>query len=250
MDQDLQNGQPLVLVVIPAHNEEDTVASAIISVARAAAAADIGVHTVVVADTCSDDTAVRAVGAGADLLTLKGCIVGLSRTAGFRHGLRTLGEQPPCWMATTDADSTVPESWLRTHLQLAAAGAELVVGTVDLPAVSAQDPLRDRWLREYAANQIEGSHVHIHGANLGFTPATFEALDGFRALRHDEDVDFVRRAANKRIVTARTWLSPVTTSRRETGRTPEGFAANLERYRHTSRPDAELGLSDGARSRT
>ena len=70
--------------------------------------------------------------------------------------------------------------------------------------------------------------VHVHGANLGFTAATFLGAGGFPPITEHEDVAFVRAA----LEAGSTWAEggpTVRTSGRTHGRTPGGFAGYVRR---------------------
>ena len=98
-----------IVVVVPAHNERERLPACLASVAAAARQATVPVTVVVVLDACTDrpeDAIARPVRA----LSVSGRNVGAARAAGFaaaapRSDART-------WLATTDADSVVPTTWL------------------------------------------------------------------------------------------------------------------------------------------
>ena len=94
-------------------------------------AADVTVHVVVVLDSCTDESHTVALNAarGLRLHLLSVCVgqVGAARHAGVRW-LLDQAAGCPVWVATTDADSTVPRNWLKRQLELSAAGAQLVAG--------------------------------------------------------------------------------------------------------------------------
>ena len=94
---------------VPAHNERERLPACLASVAAAADQVAVPVTVVVVLDACRDRSedvisgAVRTVNVAARN-------VGAARAAGFaaaapRSDTRT-------WLATTDADSVVPTTWL------------------------------------------------------------------------------------------------------------------------------------------
>ena len=120
-------------VVIPAHDEEDLLPSCLAAVRLAAAPlAGIGVHVVVVADACTDQTARLARAGGAAVLDIQARSVGAARAAGVAEVLRRTGPLDPAsvWLATTDADTLVPPCWLTRQLRYAEGGWDAVVGTV------------------------------------------------------------------------------------------------------------------------
>jgi hypothetical protein len=129
-------------------------------------------------------------------------------------------------VACTDADSVVPPGWLAHQLEQADRGADLVLGTVALPGSA--DTVA--WRREYAAGvRADGTHGHVHGANLGIRASAYQAVGGFdgRAAAH-EDLLLARAVrAHGRLVVVTTVAAPVLTSDRRTGRAPQGVAADL-----------------------
>jgi pilus assembly protein CpaB len=62
--------------------------------------------------------------------------VGSARDAGMREALRRMGGLDPAstWLATTDADSVVPPTWLVQHVNYAEQGWDAVVGTATIYA--------------------------------------------------------------------------------------------------------------------
>ena len=95
--------------------------------ARHPALRRLQVHVIPVLDACSDDSGAVAPGG----LEVQARNVGVARTAGFAAALaREAGRAAQqLWLATTDADSTVPADWLAKQLRLAALGVEVVAGT-------------------------------------------------------------------------------------------------------------------------
>jgi len=100
---------------------------------------------------------------------------------------RTVTTRPDAvWLATTDADSLVPEDWLSRQLAYASQGWDVVLGTVsvtDWASHPAHVPA------VYAARYASGGgpHPHVHGANLGIRASAYRAVGGFRPLRTAED---------------------------------------------------------------
>ncbi|MGK5684231.1 glycosyltransferase [Actinoplanes sp. URMC 104] len=208
-----------IAVVVPAHNERDLLPACLDSLALAKA--PVPVEVVVVADACTDDTAALAAAAGATVLEIAARNVGRARAAGMDHALRHGPDG--LWLATTDADSRVPPEWLLWHLTHAAAGADLLAGTVLVDDWAGwPDALPGLYESRYAA-----SNAHVHGANLGVAAAAYLAAGGFRPVAHDEDRGLIAqvRAAGGRVVDDAT--CPVVTSARADGRAPLGFSSYL-----------------------
>ena len=210
-------------VVVPVHDEQDTLVECLHAVDIAAAQVAVPVSIVVVLDACTDgsiDIARRFPSARVRITTVDARCVGAARAAGMAEVLDRYGEQGT-WLATTDADSVVPPHWLVMQLRHLASGATVVAGTVAVE--DWQDPsgtLAERARREYLAQP----HRHIHGANLSFAAQTYCAAGGFQPVRYDEDVQLVEAFnANGEPIAWAVDLA-VTTSARRRGRAPKGFA--------------------------
>ncbi|PRZ42255.1 glycosyl transferase family 2 [Antricoccus suffuscus] len=209
-----------IVVVIPAHNEEDLLESCLVSVRTAALHSSVPVDTIVVADSCTDRTAEIAARFG-QVLQVAHRNVGAARRAGFR----AVKGPHSIWMATTDADSVVPNDWLSSHMMHAEAGVELLAGTVQVTNWGAfpAEVQRD-YERRY---RMALPSTRIHGCNLGFDGRRYVSIGEFAPLALHEDVDLVHRfvEAGARVV----WSdeSPVVTSSRRTSRAPGGFATHL-----------------------
>jgi len=120
-------------VIVPAHNEQDLLPACLASLRRAAGAVrGVPVHLVVVADACRDLTVRAARRGGASVVAVSARNVGKARAAGACEVLRLAGQRDPAdiWLATTDADTIVPASWLRQHVRYASQGWDAVAGTV------------------------------------------------------------------------------------------------------------------------
>lgn len=228
-------GRPTrIRVVIPAKNEEQLLPECLASVLVAARRCPVPVDVVVVLDDCSDGSASVAADFTCKyakhpqtaLLTrsVTANNVGKARALGMQFALQD-AHIASLWLATTDADSTVPAHWLSAQLDHLRKGASVVVGTVrvadwgDRPA-----EMRRRAEVEYVAN----GHQHVHGANLAFTATAYLRSGGFPSLRSDEDVALVH--AFQETGQTLIWATDlaVTTSSRRLGRAPAGFAGYLD----------------------
>ena len=227
-----------VAVVVPARDEQDTIAACLdaLGVARArlqASDPSVDVRIVVVLDDCRDGTA-AVVDGYRDVETVvssAGC-VGSARRQGTAALLASLDRPlPEIWLASTDADSLVPPDWLARMVGHGDAGAELVLGTVR-PGAGLTGVVAAAWR---AVHDATDGHPHVHAANLGISAATYRALGGWRDLPGHEDVDLVERAmlgGHRRI--DRVGDIAVTTSSRLVGRVPVGFATYLQALDITS----------------
>ncbi len=220
-------------VVIPAHDEQDTIGDAITSVLRSLAVADVHRNVlVVVCDDCSDRTAAVArehLRRSDRVMEVGHRCVGAARAAGSLAALRLLAQPPErVWLLSLDADSTAPPSWVRDHLAHAGRGVDCVAGVVDL-ADDAPRSLGREFHRRYTSElgTVAGAHDHVHGTNFGVRAGTLLSAGNWAPMHTGEDhatwaaVGAVggRRVQDPRI--------SVTTSSRLVGRAPNGFAADL-----------------------
>ncbi|OZE95258.1 hypothetical protein CH302_17545 [Rhodococcus sp. 15-2388-1-1a] len=228
-----------IVVVVPAHNEQDLLDACLTALARAQRrvmdAASVSVSTIVVLDACTDDSArIAARHPSVSAIEVMHRNVGAARAAGFSGGSRDGGRLDATWFATTDADTRVGEDWLLGHLRHAAEGARAVAGTV---AVDFEGHVEDNLgLRSsYDAHyRHEFGHPHVHGANLGVRAAEYLAVGGFAPLATGEDHDLVRRLELGGIECRRVCDIPVTTSGRLRGRAPDGMAGFLRALEATA----------------
>lgn len=217
-------------VVIPAHNEEVLLPACIAALGVAAARAEVPVSAVVVLDACMDGS-LQAVRDGDpapfDRLEHIACqvrSVGAARAAGSRYLIRS-HDPAGLWLATTDADSTVPPDWIVRQLAHARLGARAVIGTVHVADWSHHPThVEPRYRTSYDARD---DHRHVHGANISMAATAYLAAGGFPALATAEDVAIIERlcAASEPVV----WAAdlPVITSARLDSRAPAGFASYL-----------------------
>ena len=216
-------------IVIPAHNEAETIAQCLASVQTAIEQlpATIEASILVVLDSCTDDTLSIVQAAGVDYLCCHHQCVGQVRDLGIRHAIA----QGATWLACTDADSTVPMDWLVQQIEhLDQQKTDMICGVV---SVDNWGQLSSQTQKAYMAHyQDKMGHRHIHGANLGFSRDAYLAIGGFAPLTCHEDVDLVNRFRARRY--AITWSNRVrvSTSSRLQARAKEGFGAflaNLEK---------------------
>lgn len=236
-----------VAVVLPAHNEDEHLGRALLAVQRAADAlqrrrpqVDVGVT--VVLDSCTDGSAgVAARFVAADrrfsAIDVRLRNAGASREAGIRSaGIGAPRRRPPgtrwtpppsagrTWLANTDADSQVPDNWLVRQLELADAGADAVLGSVE-PDPAGMDPeLLRRWLERHP---FEEDHPHIYGANFGVRASAYLAAGGFPKLASHEDRTLVQSLRSRAFTVTATDSMRVLTSGRTQSRAPHGFGAYL-----------------------
>ena len=225
-------------VVVPVHNEEDLVSEALEALSDSlheVSAFKIACEIVVVLDACVDHSArlaadwqrrqVQRGGPRVSLVTCDARNVGVARGLGCAVALDNLRDADPArvWLATTDADSHVPRSWLRSQVLRHEEGSDIWAGRVHVTDWSLhRRVLQTAWQQDY-----DSEHQPIHGANLGFNARAYLSAGRFAPLRTGEDRALVRAMM---ATGADCWFDdslPVVTSARRAARAPQGFAHAL-----------------------
>ncbi len=228
----------MIGVLIPAHDEADSIGACVASVQAAArhpALRGEDVCVVVALDACTDSTGWQCRLAGVETLELQVRCVGAARAAAAAE----LVARGARWLASTDADSRVPVDWLAAQL---ACGHDAFCGVVDLLAVSEEE----RVLRGHllGTERWGDGHGRIHGANMGVSARAYLAAGGFAAMACHEDVALVTRLQDGGARIHWGGSPCVMTSARRSGRAPDGFAAHLLGLQRSL--DASTGLLDSA----
>jgi hypothetical protein len=221
----------LVGVVVPAADEQELLGGCLDAITAARRALRrrwpaLAVRVVVALDSCTDASAEIVAGYDqTEAVAVDAGRVGAARATGAAHVLRwTALPNRAVWLANTDADSRVRPDWLVGMVELAHAGADVVLGTV-LPGPGLPAELERRWR---AAHAFGHDHPHVHGANLGIRADAYAALGGWPKLATGEDTVLAGRArAAGHLSVVRTASCPVYTSVRAYGRAPGGFSSYL-----------------------
>ena len=222
-----------IAIVIPARDEQELLPRCLRSVhnARLMLPLCITSDLIVVSDQSTDNTFKIAQdfvqGNGSVVEIDVGC-VGSARALGAERALeRYDGAQNRCWLANTDADCEVPATWLQDQLAFANAGFAAVAGIIDIDSFAEHESLvSERFRRSYLIH-ADGTHPHVHGANLGVRADAYLQAGGWQDLSTAEDHDLWRRlrsGRHRRVSDARLC---VLTSGRRVGRAPFGFAGAL-----------------------
>lgn len=228
-----------IAVLIPARNEQLLLPRCLLSVMAACAALPPHVTSeiVVASDTSIDDTVplARTV-LGHHILQGTGTVldasagnVGATRALAAASALeRYRGNAERLWLANTDADCDVPETWLLHQLQHADRGYGAVAGIIDVDCFAEHLPIVEPRFRLTYLIHADGTHPHVHGANLGVRGDAYLHAGGWSPLATAEDHDLWSRlhgGPSPRLSDAGLC---VTTSGRRQGRAPMGFARALE----------------------
>jgi hypothetical protein len=220
-------------ILIPARNEEVLLARCLRSIVKACSRLPPSVtYDIIVAVDCSTDRTLEiarsmTVAIGAVVCTEVG-LVGETRALAARIALeRYAGPLNRCWLANTDADCIVPQNWLLDQLSFASADLEAFAGIVEVDTFEEHDPGVSEMFRSTYLTQHDGSHSHVHGANLGIRADVYLRVGGWGSLATAEDHDLwnrVNEIGGRRKSADR---PRVTTSGRRVGRAPNGFAGAL-----------------------
>jgi glycosyltransferase involved in cell wall biosynthesis len=223
-------------VLIPARNEEDLLPRCLRSVLAACLLlpADVTFDIVVAVDSSTDGTlqiARKMVKGYGTVVTTEAGSVGRARALAAEVMLqRYPGPLDRCWLANTDADCCVPVAWLSDQLMLAADNIDAIAGTVDVDSFGEHTPGVDERFRNSYLIYPDGSHPHIHGANLGVRADAYVRAGGWGDLATAEDHDLwqrLLREGSRRISAG--WMRVLTSGRR-VGRAPFGFADALSAH--------------------
>jgi glycosyltransferase involved in cell wall biosynthesis len=222
-----------IAVLIPARNEEVLLARCLDSVMRAihALPARVKATTVLVSDCSTDRTAEiagRLIGESGSILHARAGTVGAARALAASYAIeRATAPLANVWLANTDADCMVPRNWLNDQIDLASSGIEAVAGIVAVDSFEGHGPeVPARFHASYVVH-ADGTHPHIHGANLGVRADRYVEVGGWANLKTAEDHDLwgrLRRAGVRVLSSAQV---QVVTSGRRVGRAPSGFADAL-----------------------
>jgi glycosyltransferase involved in cell wall biosynthesis len=220
-------------IVIPARDEQELLPGCLRSIqnARQMLPAHVTSDLIVVTDQSTDDTLKIAwefvQGNGTVVETDAGC-VGTARALGARCALeRYDGARNRCWLANTDADCRVPATWLQDQLAFADAGVSAVAGIIEVDSFAEHESVVSERFRRAYLIQADGTHPHVHGANLGVRADAYLQAGGWHDLFTAEDHDLWRRLQNGRHKRVSDASLRVLTSGRRVGRAPLGFAGAL-----------------------
>ena len=227
-------------VLVPARDEEALLPRCLRSVLAACeeARAVITTDIVVVSDGSQDRTHELATemlrGMGTAVHSGAACVGSARRTAAEVALGRYPGESGAVWLANTDADCLVPADWLLHQLAAAEAGCCAVAGIVDVDSFAEHDAGVPHRFRETYLIHADGTHPHVHGANLGIRADAYLRAGGWGALATAEDHDLWRRLGHAGAALVADAGLRVVTSGRRVARAPGGFAEALASHNRVS----------------
>jgi glycosyltransferase involved in cell wall biosynthesis len=228
-----------VAVLIPARNEEVLLGRCLESVIRATDALRVRIRAtiVLVCDSSTDRTTEignTLIGEHGSVLHTDSRTVGAARALAASYAIaQTTAPLSNVWLANTDADCVVPSNWLRDQIAFAAAGVEAVAGIISVDSYEEHGPeVSARFLTSYSIH-ADGTHPHIHGANLGVRADRYLEVGGWANLKTGEDHDLWGRLRRTGIRLLSSAQLQVVTSGRRVGRAPSGFAGALAAHNNT-----------------
>jgi glycosyltransferase involved in cell wall biosynthesis len=235
-------------VVLPVRDEEELLPRALAALTIAGANVHVPCLVVVVLDCCSDNSLGIArrwrrslrhqpSNVSAILVRSNRGNVGAARRLGVEAVLtkwRPIVDH--LWLATTDADSTVPADWLSTQLHQHDVGFDVWTSRVAVEDWEGRTPgMATDWQASYDAE-----HAPIHGASLGMNAKTYLRAGGFSALAHSEDRALYEAAVSLGGLVFHDPSVRVVTSARRVARAPLGFSSALSSIERTGAVRAPL----------
>jgi glycosyltransferase involved in cell wall biosynthesis len=219
-----------IAVVVPAHNEEALIPACLAALRDAANLVSLPVRILVVLDDCTDRTADVCGSFGVETCRISARNVGLARAVGARTLLANETAPESVWLATTDADTRVESTWLRHQVELARSGADVVLGIVQLGDDVPPGQLRRTFEANYRKRlSRDGTHQHVHGANLGLRAGVYLRAGGFAPIATHEDHRLLQQLHSMEDITIEAPQSlRVRTSGRTNARSDQGFGTHLK----------------------
>lgn len=224
-------------VVIPARDEEQSIVACLDAVIRALDQCQHHLSAswiVVVADCCQDETAALAAATLRDRGTVLECSAsspGRTRRLGVTEVLAHFDRtrRSRVWIANTDADSSVASNWMQRQLELARHGYCGVAGIVQVDTVAGLDEVTlQALLADYKICE-DGTHPHVHGANLGVRADAYIDAGCWSSLAVAEDHCLWSRIKARGWPTTSCAKTVVRTSGRLYGRAVGGYADTLRK---------------------
>jgi glycosyltransferase involved in cell wall biosynthesis len=219
-------------VVVPAHNEQTMLAGCLAALQTAARLVSLPTRILVVLDDCTDRTSDICDAFRVETCRIAARNVGKARATGMRALLKSEFSLESLWLASTDADTCVEPNWLSHQVELAGSGADVVLGIVQIDDEVVSGHGRRSFEADYQERlSADGTHHHVHGANLGLRASVYLRAGGFPPVANHEDHGLVRELRQMKSVTiAACQRLAVRTSGRLDARCHDGFGATLNRY--------------------
>jgi glucosyl-3-phosphoglycerate synthase len=252
------------VIVVPARDEQQRIAACLAALAGQRRVPVEQYEVILILDGCTDATAEVACDAARRTPGLRVCEVALECPQGVGRA-RRLGMDLACarllslgredgLIASTDADSVVAPDWLVNQLELCAAGAEAIGGSIELDAEEvkhlAPEALAGR--NQAVAARMRRAlkltrtprlieHHQFSGASLALTAATYARCGGLPVRAALEDEALEQALVSHGVDIHRSERVRVRTSARVGGRAPRGLARDLARADWRARRTYDAG---------
>jgi GT2 family glycosyltransferase len=230
-----------VAIVLPARDEAPSIPGCLHAILRSLRQLPASVErtVVLIADRCTDDTAVRARSSAEVVVSHAPLTIGELRDLGCRTALSRLAghRASEVLLLNTDADSEVDQHWAARHLARARQGGHATTGPAHLIGPPPGGPgaaARYRRLIETADREAG----NVYGANLAVRADAYTAVGGFGRIATGEDHSLWRRLENAGYRLGQEPGALVRTSARLDGRAPGGLSALLRTLAAGSSPAA------------
>jgi glycosyl transferase family 2 len=220
-------------VLIPARNEQELLPRCLHSVIAACAMLprEVTADIIVAVDSSTDltqDIAERMLSGRGFVIVTDAAAVGRTRAIAAETALQRYGGPlRECWLANTDADCCVPETWLVDQLAIASEDVDAIAGTVDVDSFDDHGIGASAQFRNTYLIHPDGSHPHVHGANFGVRADAYLRAGGWGECETAEDHDLWNRLLQTGSRRRSIGNMTVLTSGRRIGRAPHGFAGAL-----------------------
>lgn len=220
-------------VIIPAKNEEQLLPRCLYSIFRAGELIPKSVKMDVI--LCVDSSNDNTLKIGQSIIRSQGTVLEINKTnVGFARKYATeealrryQGPLESFWLANTDADCEVPLDWLNNHLLWARQNIQALAGIVKVDSYAEHDNKVPLLFEKGYTIHNDGSHPHVHGANLGVRADVYKKIGGWNPLHTAEDHDLWNRLIALNLNVKSHAACFVMTSGRKQGRAPKGFADTL-----------------------
>jgi hypothetical protein len=113
------------------------------------------------------------------------------------------------------------------QIGIADQGIDAIAGTISVDSFEEHPVGTAKRFRDSYIIHADGTHPHVHGANMGVRADTYLRAGGWRGLATVEDHDLWNRLMGKAVRQHSTTRVRVITSGRRRGRAPRGFANAL-----------------------
>lgn len=256
-----------IVVAIPVKNEADRIGRLLQALSAAAGRTSLPVRAIVLANNCTDGTALIAGAFASPLLQVDVHQVTLphqqANAGGARRVVMDLAAREGALLMTTDGDAIPDAGWISAALQAAEAGADLICGTIHANADhvlatasgaritraevayrAVQHEVR-YYIDQIAGRQKPGGrqpHYVESGASLAIRADVYRRIGGLPAVASSEDRALIHRAERHGVPVHYSHDMRAKVSARLQGRAKGGMAECLRERMRDSDPLADQAM--------